>query len=84
MQHVIPGIGMAFHPVEDELQDTFLQAFFQGEMFQTPEKEISGLPVKQDWMISLTLLRPPGPTEWYPVLSQETSSHRSAGRLCLG
>ena len=47
MQYVTPGIGMVFQPVEDELQDTFLLALFQGATSQIPGRAITGLPVKQ-------------------------------------
>ena len=47
MQPVTPDIGMAFQPVEDELQDTLIPALFQGAMSQIPRRLITGLPIKQ-------------------------------------
>ena len=47
VQHVTPGIGMAFHPVEDDLRVTFLPDLFQEDTSQIPRSEITGMTVKQ-------------------------------------
>ena len=47
VQHVIPVIGMAFLPVKNELQDTFIQPLFKGATYQVPVRGITGLTVKQ-------------------------------------
>ena len=50
MQHVTPGIGPAFQPVEDELCDAFLPAYFKGGTYHIPRRLVTGLPVKQAWI----------------------------------
>ena len=47
VQNVTSGIGMAFQPVDDKLQETFLPALFRGATSQIPERAITGRPVKQ-------------------------------------
>ena len=47
VQCATPDIGMAFQPVEDELQDTFLPDLFQGATPQISGRVITSLPVKQ-------------------------------------
>ena len=47
VQCVTPDIGMDFQAAEDEFQDTFLLALFQGSMSQIPGRAITGLTVKQ-------------------------------------
>ena len=46
MQRVTLGIGMAFQPVEENLQDTFIPALFQRVTSQIPGRAITGLQVK--------------------------------------
>ena len=67
MQHVTPVIGMTFQAVEDELRGTLLPALFQGDTSQILGRAITGLPVKQAGISSLTLLRPTGQTGRLPV-----------------
>ena len=47
VQHVIPGIGDAFVPVDEALQEIFLTALFQGLGEGTPERGVTGLHVTQ-------------------------------------
>ena len=53
VQSVTPDIGMAFQVAEDEFQDTFLLALFQGGMSPVCQSNRSGFP-------SLTQLGPWG------------------------
>ena len=46
MHRVTPGIGYAFGPVEQALQDAFIPALFQGLGEGTPGKWVTCLPVK--------------------------------------
>ena len=47
LQHITPGIGPVFQPVEDELRGAFLPALFKGGTSQIPRREVTGMPVKQ-------------------------------------
>ena len=47
VQHVTPGIGMDFKPVEDELRVTFLPDLFQEDTSQILRRAITGMPFKQ-------------------------------------
>ena len=47
MQRVTPGVGAAFGPVEEALQEVFVPALFQGLTEEIPTRENSCLPVKQ-------------------------------------
>ena len=46
MQWVTPGIGDAFGPVEEVLEETFLPDLFQGMGEETPGRWFTRLPVK--------------------------------------
>ena len=47
VQHVTPVIGLAFHPVEDDLHDAFLPDLFKGFVSQIPGIVVTSLPVNQ-------------------------------------
>ena len=47
MQRVTPSTGDAFDPVEKALQQTFVQALFEGLVESAPERGVTRLPVKQ-------------------------------------
>ena len=47
MQRVTPGVGAAFAPVEESLQEFFLPALFWGLIEGLPTRENTRLPVKQ-------------------------------------
>ena len=48
MQRVAKDIVVEFQPVEEELQDTFIPALFQGSMSQIPGRLTNVLLVNQD------------------------------------
>ena len=47
MQRVTPGIGNAFGPVEEVLQETFFRDIFQGLVEGELERGVTRLPAKQ-------------------------------------
>ena len=47
MQRVTPGVGEAFVPVEEALQEIFVPALFRGLTERVTERENTCLPVKQ-------------------------------------
>ena len=47
VQRLTPGVGGAFGPVEEALQEIFFPAFFQGLLERLPTRENTRLPVKQ-------------------------------------
>ena len=47
MQRVTPGVGGAFVPVEEALREIFVPALFEGLREGVPERENTGLLVKQ-------------------------------------
>ena len=47
VQRVTPGIGPAFHPVEDDLRNAFLTFLFKGSTSQITGRAATVLPVEQ-------------------------------------